>query len=109
MLNAIRHTPPGGTISITARECEGGVEIALNDTGSGIPEDQLLRVFDRFHRVDPSRSRETGGSGLGLTIARLLVEAHGGRIVAENNPQGGSRFCFTLPASPDSPGAASLP
>jgi two-component system, OmpR family, sensor histidine kinase BaeS len=109
LLNAIRHTPEGGTITITARELEGSVEIAVSDTGTGIPEEQLPLVFDRFHRVDPSRSRETGGSGLGLTIARLLVESHGGRIVAENNFEGGSRFSFTLPASSDSPEAGRRP
>jgi signal transduction histidine kinase len=103
LLNAIRHTPEGGAITITARESQGGVEVSLCDTGTGIPEEQLPRIFDRFHRVDPSRSRETGGSGLGLTIARLLVESHGGTIIAENNPQGGSCFSFTLPARPDSP------
>lgn len=107
--NAIRHTPKGGAITMAAQEIQGSVEISVSDTGTGIPEEELPLIFDRFHRVDPSRSRETGGSGLGLTIARLLVESHGGRITAENNPQGGSRFSFTLPASSDSPEPEPLP
>ena len=66
-----------------------------------MPEEELTQVFDRFYRVDPSRSRATGGTGLGLTIARQLVEAHGGTIRAERRPEGGSRFVFEIPGVVD--------
>ena len=76
-----------------------GVRVAVADTGPGIPADALPHVFDRLYRVDPSRDRATGGTGLGLTIARRLVEAHGGTIWAESEEGAGSRFGFDLPAS----------
>jgi signal transduction histidine kinase len=97
--NAVHHTPRGGRIEISCSRDRGYVSVGVCDTGSGIPEDELARVFARFRRVDPSRSRATGGSGLGLTIARLLVELHGGEIHARNRPGGGSCFTFTLPAA----------
>ena len=95
--NAIRHTPPGGTVTVSAAQLGGVVRVAVADTGSGIPPEALSRVFDRLYRVDPSRDRETGGTGLGLTIARQLVEAHGGTIRAESEEGSGSRFSFDLP------------
>ena len=75
------------------------VRVTVADSGAGIPPDEIDRIFERFHRVDPSRARATGGAGLGLTIARQVVEAHGGKIRAENGPGGGSRFVFELPFS----------
>jgi two-component system sensor histidine kinase BaeS len=90
--NAIRHTPAGGTISITGRMDGASVELVVADTGSGIEPDLLGHVFERF-----SRSATTGGSGLGLAIARGLVELHGGTIAAANAPAGGSRITVTLP------------
>ena len=95
--NAIRHTPAGGTVTVAAQREDDGVEIAVADTGAGIPAEDLPRIFDRLYRADPSRDRATGGSGLGLTIARRLVEAHGGSMRAESEAGVGSRFSFTLP------------
>ena len=97
--NAIRHTPPGGVVTVAAQRHDGGVRVEVADTGSGIPADALPHVFDRLYRADHSRDRATGGSGLGLTIARQLVEAHGGTIWAESEPGAGSRFGFDLPAA----------
>ena len=97
--NAIRHTPAGGVVTVAAGHHGGGVRVEVADTGSGIPPDALPHVFDRLYRADPSRDRATGGSGLGLTIARQLVEAHGGTIWAESEPGQGSRFGFDLPAA----------
>jgi signal transduction histidine kinase len=97
--NAVRFTPPGGEIRIIAREREGRVEIRVADTGVGIAAEHLPRVFERFYRVDPSRSRDDGGTGIGLAIARSIVEAHGGKIVAESDPGRGSMFTFDLPAA----------
>ncbi len=101
--NALRHTPPGGAIMVDARQQENMLEIAITDTGKGIPAEALSRVFDRFYRADASRQVNTGGSGLGLAIVQAIVEAHGGRIRAENAPQGGARIIFTLPAAEQAP------
>lgn len=96
--NAFHHTPEGGVVRVDVRSVDEFVEVAVCDSGSGIPPEELERVFERFRRLDPSRSRATGGSGLGLTIARLLVELHGGTIRAETNPGGGSCFVLDLPS-----------
>jgi signal transduction histidine kinase len=101
--NALRHTPPGGAIMVDAGQQENMLEIAIIDTGKGIPAEALSRVFDRFYRADASRQVNTGGSGLGLAIVQAIVEAHGGRIRAENAPQGGARIIFTLPAAEQAP------
>ena len=98
--NAIRHTPPGGSVNVTLEFGADAATVSIRDTGEGIPEEQLPFVFDRFYRVDPSRSRITGGAGLGLTIARQLVEAHGGAIRAQSAPGRGTTFTFHLPLSP---------
>ena len=96
--NAISHTPEGGRVGVTVEATAAGTaRVTVADTGSGIPVDDLPLVFERFYRVDPSRARATGGAGLGLTIARQLVEAHGGIIYAESEPGMGSRFTFELP------------
>ena len=98
--NAIQHTPEGGSIRIEAERAETSARVTVADTGAGIPADELDLVFERLHRVDPSRSRTTGGAGLGLTIAKQLVEAHGGSISVDSTVGGGSRFTFELPLSP---------
>ncbi len=95
--NALRHTPGGGKIVVTAKRTERGVEVSVSDTGEGIRGEDLPKVFDRFYRGEKSRSRSTGGSGLGLAISRGLVRAHGGDISVESTAGRGSRFTFTLP------------
>ena len=96
--NAITHTPGGGRVTMSAHTAANAVEVAVADTGPGIAPEDLPRLLDRFYRADPSRSRSTGGTGLGLTIARRLVEAHGGSIEAESVVGQGSRFIIRLPA-----------
>jgi signal transduction histidine kinase len=95
--NAITATPPGGTISISAQQEDDFIEVRVIDNGEGIPAEDLENIFERLYRVDKSRARATGGSGLGLTIARRLVEAHGGQIRVESEPGKGSCFSFTIP------------
>ena len=82
-------------VSVTSTSAEAVVTVT--DTGRGIPADDLPRIFDRFYRVDRSRSREAGGTGLGLAIAKHIVEAHGGRISVASRLNAGSTFAFTLP------------
>ena len=96
--NAIQYTPVGGNVSITAARQADEIQISVKDTGVGIPPEHLANLFTRFYRVDKSRSRNAGGgSGIGLTIAKHLVEAHGGRIWAESKGEGqGSTFTFSL-------------
>ena len=97
--NALQYTPENGTVTIVAKRIDYEVQISIRDTGMGIPPEHLQHIFDRFYRVDKSRSRRAGGgSGIGLTIARALVEAHGGRVWAESGGEGrGSTFSFILP------------
>ena len=97
--NALRHTPRGGCVEVGAERRGSQVELSVSDTGEGVTPEHLERVFERFFRSDPVRSRATGGSGIGLTIARAIVEAHGGTLRAESNGSGlGVRFVITLPA-----------
>ncbi len=98
--NALTHTPKGGTVTVSVSQSRSGaLELAVEDTGRGIPADVLPRVFDQFYRVDKSRSRSTGGAGIGLTIVRKLVEAHGGTVRVESRPGKGARFVVTLPSA----------
>jgi two-component system sensor histidine kinase BaeS len=112
--NALRYTPPGGRVTVTALASAGTAVLTVHDTGVGIAPDQLPHVFDRFYRCDASRSRETGGSGLGLAIVRQLVAAHGGTVAAASEPGRGSTFTVHLPldGGPERPAlrtARSLP
>jgi signal transduction histidine kinase len=100
--NAITHTPKGGAVTVSARQVQEYLEVSVVDTGEGIPAEHLPNVFERFYRADKSRTRATGGSGLGLTIARRLVEAHGGKIGVQSELGRGSRFYFTIPVSKNS-------
>jgi signal transduction histidine kinase len=95
--NALTATPHSGSVSITAGQKDGFIEVSIADSGEGISPENLERIFERFYRVDKSRARATGGTGLGLTIARRLIEAHHGTMRAESEPGKGSRFIFTLP------------
>jgi len=97
--NAVAHTPKGGTINVAASVRGKWVEVSVSDTGEGIPAEDLPHIFERFYRVDKSRARATGGSGLGLTIAKRLIEAHGGTISVQSKVGEGSRFSFTLPVA----------
>ena len=95
--NAVAHTAKGEAITVTARQQGSWVEVGVVDTGEGIPAEDLPNIFERFYRVDRSRTRATGGSGLGLTIAKRLVEAHGGKIEVQSELGKGSSFSFTVP------------
>jgi len=96
--NALQYTPSGGQVRVVARRQGVELRISVNDTGVGIAPEHLSLVFTRFYRIDKSRARAGGGSGIGLTIAKYLVEAHGGRMWAESpGPNQGSTFTFTLP------------
>jgi signal transduction histidine kinase len=97
--NAVRHTPEGGRVAVTAAAAEGGMRLVVEDTGPGIPPEHIDRVFDRFYKVDVSRTGTAlpSGSGLGLSIVRAIVERHGGTITAANIPEGGARFEIFLP------------
>ncbi len=99
--NALRHTPAGGTVTIEATMEADKVRVDVVDSGEGIDERDLPLVFDQFYRGEPSRSRRDSGAGLGLSIAKAMVEAHGGRIWVQSTQGRGSRFSFTLPAVAD--------
>ncbi|CAG0971003.1 two-component system, OmpR family, sensor histidine kinase BaeS [Anaerolineales bacterium] len=95
--NALRHTPAEGRVEVHARRTDSGVEVSVSDTGEGIRAEDLPHVFDSFYRGDKSRSRSTGGAGLGLAISKGIVQAHGGEITVQSKMGEGSKFIFTLP------------
>ena len=96
--NAVKYGRPGGLVTVSgqARDTQF-VQVCVRDDGPGLPPEAVGRVFERFYRVDRARSRETGGSGLGLSIVKAIVEAHGGEVWVESQPRQGATFCFTLP------------
>jgi len=95
--NALKHTPRGGQVVVSAAERRGHVLLSVADTGPGIPEAELPHIFDRFYKVDKARSSARGGAGLGLAIAKRLVEAQGGIIMVESQEGRGARFVIALP------------
>jgi two-component system, OmpR family, phosphate regulon sensor histidine kinase PhoR len=95
--NAIKYTPEGGEIAVEAKMIPDAIVVIVSDTGMGISRKELLRIFERFYRVDPARSRELGGTGLGLSIVKHIVEAHGGNVSVESQPGKGSQFVLTFP------------
>ncbi len=95
--NALRHTPPGGRVTLAAVLTEGSVIITVSDTGPGIPPGHLPYIFDRFYKVDPARGGEATGSGLGLSIVKAIVERHGGTIAVASRPGEGATFTITFP------------
>ena len=98
--NAVRHAPEGGTVRVAARSNNDGAQIEVWNDGPPIHPEDLPHVFDRFYRSDKSRSRSTGGAGLGLAIAKAIVEAHGGAMWVESEPDRGTCFILTLPGGP---------
>ena len=98
LTNALRHTPSDGAVAVVVGPSERGIDFSVEDTGDGLSRDGARHVFDRFWKSDDARTRsDGGGAGLGLAIARGLVEAHGGTIWAESRADGGARFVFALP------------
>jgi two-component system OmpR family sensor kinase len=103
--NAVRYTGPQGkvTVAVETEAEDGQVRVTVTDNGSGIPAEELPRIFDRFYRADPSRARDTGNAGLGLSICKSIVEAHGGRIGATSKPGQGTCISFEIPLYTSSP------
>jgi heavy metal sensor kinase len=95
--NAIKYTPPGGTVTVMTQKEDDSIKIVVSDTGIGIPENEIPHVFDRFYRVDKERSRKMGGTGLGLAITRWIVSAHNGKIIVKSTVGSGTDFIVTFP------------
>ena len=103
--NALRHTPAGGVVSASVTSGAGAVFVSIEDSGAGVPEEERERIFEPFWTGDTARTPSGGGAGLGLAIARGLIDAQSGRIWAETPTRGGTRICFALPAAPQQPQA----
>ena len=98
--NALRYTPEGGNVCLEVHKITANVVLTVTDDGPGVSVEDLSRIFQRFWRAEKSRSRVSGGAGLGLSIARQLVEAQGGQISADNRPTGGFSVTIQFPAYP---------
>lgn len=98
--NALKYTPPDGEVRVSAVEQDHHIKVSIEDNGSGISEEELPHIFERFYRVEKTRSRDFGGTGLGLSIARKIIEAHGGKIWIDSAPGAGTKVSFTLPGNP---------
>jgi signal transduction histidine kinase len=98
--NAVKYNHEHGTIGISLSKMNGSARIIITDSGIGIPAEDVARIFDRFYRVDRARSREMGGSGLGLSIVYWIVHAHGGSISVKSDLKKGSEFSVTFPLAP---------
>ena len=95
--NALKYTDENGKIAISVKKQKYNAELVVEDTGIGISKEEQDRVFERFYRTDKSRTRKTGGAGIGLSITKAIVQAHGGTIYCESEPGTGSRFIVILP------------
>ena len=95
--NAVKYTSPGGRVEVVGGSEDSEIMISISDTGIGIPEGKIPRIFERFYRVDKARSKATGGTGLGLSIVRHVAQNHGGRVTVESTPNEGSTFTVYLP------------
>jgi len=95
--NAFKFTPHGGSVELTLEPVDGGVLMEVHDTGAGIPPEQLPHIFEKFYQADNQRSARASGAGLGLAIAKQIVEAHGGTITCESTPGVGTTFSIMLP------------
>jgi signal transduction histidine kinase len=95
--NAVKYTPDGGSIKVSASKTRGKIHIKVADTGIGIPFGEVDRIFERFYRVDKARSKRLGGTGLGLSIVKDIVELHGGKVAVDSRLGEGSVFTITLP------------
>ena len=95
--NAIKYTPAGGLVGVKVRASNGRAMLEVNDNGVGIPAESLPHIFERFYRVDKARSRQMGGAGLGLSIIKAIVTAHGGQVRVESIEGKGSVFLVELP------------
>ena len=98
--NAIRYSPPGGLITIKAESKDAYITLSITDQGSGIPPEDVGYIWERFHRVDKSRSRSLGGTGLGLAIVKEIIDLHGGKIGVQSEVGKGSTFSFSIKALP---------
>jgi signal transduction histidine kinase len=98
--NAIKYTPQNGEIRIVVKDTDQYGVVVIEDSGIGIPAKDMPFIFERFYRTDESRTRQTGGAGIGLTIVKSIVSAHGGQVTAESDNGNGSRFTVTLPKKP---------
>jgi len=98
--NALKYTPAEGSVTISGRTVPEGYELAVSDTGVGVPTEHQARIFERFYRVDKARDRATGGTGLGLSIVKHIMESHGGRVTVHSTPGEGATFTVFFPAAP---------